>query len=106
MGAPLTGAPQQRTGASRTLQKTYLLTQQDIDEFERVAETMIRHAEWVAVRRTRKPDADFFEVQPTGAQEAQFSIGRCATGNYMLLNHRTGAVQISQTFSALIDRLA
>ena len=82
------------------------LTQQDIDEFQRVAETMIRHAEWVAVRRTRKPDADFFEVQPTGAQEAQFSIGRCATGNYMLLDHRTGAVQIAQTFSALIDRLA
>lgn len=106
MGAPLTGALQRRTGASRTLQKTYLLTQQDIDEFERVAETMIRHAEWAAVRRTRKPDADFFEVQPTGAQEAQFSIGRCATGNYMLLNHRTGAVQISQTLSALIDRLA
>ncbi len=102
----MVGATQRRTGATGTLQKTYLLTQQDIDEFERVAETMIRHAEWVTVRRTRNPDADFFEVQPTGAQEAQFSIGRCATGNYMLLNHRTGAVQIAQTFSTLINRLA
>jgi hypothetical protein len=93
-------------GASKTLQNNNHLTQQDIDEFQRVAETMIRHAEWVAVRRTRKPDADFFEIQPTGAQEAQLSIGRCAPGNYMLLDHRTGAVQISQTFAALIDRLA
>ena len=88
------------------MQNNNCLTEQDIDEFNRVSETMIRHAEWVAVRRTRKPDADFFEIQPSGAQEAQFSIGRCATGNYMLLDHRTGAVQIAQTFSALMDRLA
>ena len=87
------------------MQNNNHLTQQDIEEFERVAETMIRHAEWVAVRRTRKPDADFFEIQPAGAQEAQLSIGRCATGNYMLLDHRTGAVQIAQAFTALIDRL-
>jgi len=81
----------------------YLLTLEDIALFERVAETMIRHAEWQRFTRNRDEQADYFEIQTDPEADPAFSLGRCATGNYVFLNHRTGDVRFAGSFSALLE---
>lgn len=81
----------------------YRLTKNDIALFERVAESMIRHLEWRRIKRNRNEQADYFEIQTEPEADSAFSLGRCATGNYVFLNHRTGDVRFAGSFSALLD---
>jgi hypothetical protein len=78
---------------------------QDIALFERVAETMIRHSEWCQVKRNRDEQAEYFEIQTDAEADPAFSLGRCATGNYVFLNHRTGDVRFAGSFSALLENV-
>jgi hypothetical protein len=82
---------------------SYKLTTQDIELFERVAETMIRHSEWRRFTRNRDEQADYFEIETGGEADPSFSLGRCATGSYVFLNHRTGDVRFAGSFSALLE---
>jgi hypothetical protein len=81
----------------------YRLTIEDIALFERVAETMIRHDEWQRFTRNRDEQADYFDIQTDPEADPAFSLGRCATGNYVFLNHRTGDVRFSGSFYALLE---
>jgi hypothetical protein len=81
----------------------YRLTIEDIALFERVAETMIRHDEWQRFTRNRDEQADYFDIQTDPEADPAFSLGRCATGNYVFLNHRTGDVRFAGSFSALLE---
>lgn len=78
---------------------------EDIALFERHAESMIRHAQWQSVRRTRDAQADYFDVQPHGEGKSVFSVGRCATGHYVFLNHRTGDVRFAGRLSDLLGMI-
>jgi len=82
---------------------SYRLTTEDIALFERVAENMIRHSEWHGFRRNRDDQADYFEIETEAEADAAFSLGRCATGSYVFLNHRTGDVRFAGSFSALLE---
>jgi len=82
---------------------TYKLTTEDIALFERVAENMIRHSEWQHFTRNGDEQADYFEIQTDAEADPAFSLGRCATGSYVFLNHRTGDVRFAGTFSALLE---
>jgi hypothetical protein len=82
---------------------TYKLTTEDIALFERVAENMIRHSEWQKFTRNRDEQADYFEIQTEATADPAFSLGRCATGSYVFLNHRTGDVRFAGSFSALLE---
>ena len=66
------------------------------------AESMMRHAEWGAVTRTRDAEAEYFEVRPRGEAQPMFSVGRCASGHYVFLNHRTGDVRFAGRLSDLL----
>jgi hypothetical protein len=81
----------------------YRLTKEDVALFERVAESMIRHSEWRRFTRNRNEQAEYFEIQTDPEADPAFSLGRCATGNYVFLNHRTGDVRFAGSFSALLD---
>ena len=81
------------------------LTDADVQLFERVANGMIRHAEWVQVTRGHDGQADYFDVRPAGEAEVAFSVGRCATGSYIFLDHRTGDVRFAGKFSALLENV-
>lgn len=81
----------------------YRLTREDIALFKRVAESMIRHSEWRQVTRNRNEQAEYFEIRTDPETDPAFSLGRCATGNYVFLNHRTGDVRFAGSFSALLD---
>ena len=82
---------------------TYKLTTEDIALFERVAENMIRHSEWQDFKRNRDEQADYFEIQTEAKADPAFSLGRCATGSYVFLNHQTGDVRFAGSFSALLE---
>lgn len=82
---------------------SYRLTTEDIALFERVAETMIRHSEWRGFKRNRDEQAEYFEIETDTAADPAFSLGRCATGSYVFLDHRTGDVRFAGSFSALLD---
>lgn len=82
---------------------SYALTTEDIALFERVAENMIRHSEWQRFTRNRDDQADYFDIQTDAEDDPAFSLGRCATGSYVFLNHRTGDVRFSGSFSALLE---
>ena len=84
-------------------QTSHRLTTADVELFERVATGMIRYEEWGKVTRNRDEQADYFEIQPFGETEVAYSVGRCATGSYILLNHRTGDVRLAGTLSALLE---
>ena len=84
---------------------SYALTTEDIALFERVAENMIRHSEWQRFTRNRDDQADYFEIQTDAEADPAFSLGRCATGSYVFLNHRTGDVRFSGSFSALLENV-
>lgn len=79
------------------------LTTEDVALFERVAETMIRHSEWRRFTRNRDEQAEYFEIQTDPEADPAFSLGRCATGSYVFLNHRTGDVRFAGSFSALLE---
>jgi len=81
------------------------LTTQDIALFERIAENMIRHSEWRRFTRNRDEQAEYFEIQTDAEADPAFSLGRCATGNYVFLNHRTGDVRFAGSFSALLENV-
>lgn len=81
----------------------FRLTTEDIALFERVAESMIRHSEWRHVTRNQDEQAEYFEIQTDAEANPAYSLGRCATGNYVFLNHRTGDVRFAGTFSALLE---
>lgn len=81
----------------------YRLTREDIALFKRVAESMIRHSEWRHVKRNRSEQAEYFEIRTDPETDPAFSLGRCATGNYVFLNHRTGDVRFAGSFSALLE---
>jgi hypothetical protein len=83
----------------------YRLTTQDVALFERVAETMIRHSEWRRFTRNQDEQAEYFEIQTDAEADAAFSLGRCATGNYVFLNHRTGDVRFAGSFLALLENV-
>lgn len=83
----------------------FRLTTQDVALFERVAETMIRHSEWQRFTRNRDEQAEYFEIQTDPEADPAFSLGRCATGNYVFLNHRTGDVRFAGSFSALLENV-
>ena len=83
----------------------YRLTTQDIALFERIAENMIRHSEWRRFTRNRDEQAEYFEIQTDAEADPAFSLGRCATGNYVFLNHRTGDVRFAGSFSALLENV-
>ena len=83
----------------------YRLTTQDIALFERVAETMIRHSEWRRFTRNRDDQAEYFDIETEAEADPAFSLGRCATGNYVFLNHRTGDVRFAGSFSALLENV-
>ena len=83
----------------------YRLTKEDIALFERVAEGMIRHSEWQRFTRNRNEQAEYFEIQTGPEPDPAFSLGRCATGNYVFLNHRTGDVRFAGSFSALLENV-
>ena len=91
--------------AVRESQKSHRLTADDVELFERVADGMIRHSEWAQVTRNHDNQTDYFQVRPVGADEIAFSLGRCATGSYIFLNHRTGDVRFAGEFSALLEKV-
>ena len=78
------------------------LTTDDIDLFNKHAESMMRHAEWGAVTRTCDAEAEYFEVRPRDEAQPMFSVGRCASGHYVFLNHRTGDVRFAGRLSDLL----
>ena len=78
------------------------LTMDDISLFEKHAESMMRHAQWGSVTRTSDTEADYFEIQPRGEDKPMFSVGRCASGHYVFLNHRTGDVRFAGRLSDLL----
>jgi len=82
---------------------SYRLTREDIALFERVAENMIRHSEWRRFTRNRNEQAEYFEIETDVEADPAFSLGRCATGSYVFLNHRTGDVRFAGSFSALLE---
>jgi len=82
---------------------SYRLTREDIALFERVAENMIRHSEWRRFTRNRNEQAEYFEIETDAEADPAFSLGRCATGSYVFLNHRTGDVRFAGSFSALLE---
>lgn len=82
---------------------SYKLTTEDIALFERVAENMIRHSEWLRFTRNKDEQAEYFEIQTDTKADPAFSLGRCATGSYVFLNHRTGDVRFAGSFSALLE---
>lgn len=91
--------------AERESQKNHRLTADDVQLFERVADGMIKHLEWAQVTRNHDEQADYFQVRPVGAEDIAFSVGRCATGSYIFLNHRTGDVRFAGEFSALLEKV-
>lgn len=82
---------------------SYRLTTEDVALFERVAESMIRHSEWRAFTRNQDEQAEYFEIETDAEVDPAFSLGRCATGSYVFLNHRTGDVRFAGSFSALLE---
>ena len=82
---------------------SYTLTREDIALFESVAENMIRHSEWRRFTRNRDDQADYFDIQTDMEADPAFSLGRCSTGSYVFLNHKTGDVRFAGSFSALLE---
>ncbi len=80
------------------------MTPQDIRFFSYIADRMVRAGLWNRIDRYRTGDFDCFDIHaPNRRRDPLFSVGRCVSGLYVIMDHRDGSVKFGNSLDQALD---